>query len=337
MKTVTQILKNRLGASDDLYKAFIDSNKPVMFTHAGKFHADEVYSTALLLILYGWEVNYDLSGIVPNVLITNNYYLKNIEFKPQSFINHFVKRIPRNELKDYLENKIPEDAIVYDIGNTIYDHHDASKAVYRDPHPHSNYAAFGLIFRELIEFEEANNKSVLGIDVKYLKKFDETFVMKIDQQDNWGPVLFPNDRSFDITIMNADDIYSKENDAKFAKAVVFAMQILQNHFDFMRKQTKLDAKVHKVIDEANAKGVHKMFLYEYLPAKSFELSSVYYVAFKGTDPSVSEWLLVSTNSSNHPIQGVTKGENGCKFIHASKFMATFDSEEACRKALDLQQ
>lgn len=155
-------------------------------------------------------------------------------------------------------------------------------------------------------------------------------------QDNWGPVLFPNDRSFDITIMNADDIYSEENDIRFARAVTFAMQILQNHFDFMRKQTVLDAKILKVIDDANVKGVNKVFLHEYLPAKAFENSSVHFVAFKGTDPSVDEWMLVSTNSSKYPIKEVEAGVDGCKFIHTAKFMATFNSEEACKKALERQ-
>lgn len=334
MKTVTDFIKDRFY----LYgQELVNRDTPIMFTHAGKFHADDVYATALLLLIH-WRLNFNSNRIDPVSLTfnLNNRNFNDVDFNPINVIEKYVKRIPRNELDHYLKDVIPEDAILYDIGNTIYDHHDLSKAVYRDSHPHSNYAAFGLIFRELIEFEEANNKSVLGIDVKYLKKFDETFVMKIDQQDNWGPVLFPNDRSFDITIMNADDIYSEENDIRFARAVTFAMQILQNHFDFMRKQTVLDAKILKVIDDANVKGVNKVFLHEYLPAKAFENSSVHFVAFKGTDPSVDEWMLVSTNSSKYPIKEVEAGVDGCKFIHTAKFMATFNSEEACKKALERQ-
>lgn len=90
-----------------------------LVTHHGKFHADDVFSTAWLRKIYG-----------------------KIE----------VLRIDRRDISEYLNN---EDFFIYDIGNGKYDHH--SKEC-KERRPNGDlYAAFGKIVRDtyqLVGFDE---------------------------------------------------------------------------------------------------------------------------------------------------------------------------------------
>ena len=84
------------------------------FTHGGKFHADDIFSSALLLYLN------------PEIQITRG------------------NQVP----EEYAMPDEPEeyDGIVFDIGRGAYDHHQKDSRVRENGIP---YAAFGLLWEEL--------------------------------------------------------------------------------------------------------------------------------------------------------------------------------------------
>lgn len=112
-----------------------DKEKILGITHNGKFHADEVFATAFLMLA----------------------------FKDYNFVWKRVSQVPSGYNDD------TPNVIIYDIGNGKYNHHSDDKSKKRSDG--TKYSAFGLIFkqfgRQLLgdNFELFDKKFVQPIDM----------------------------------------------------------------------------------------------------------------------------------------------------------------------------
>lgn len=107
-----------------------------LYTHAGVFHADEVFSTALI-----------------------NIVREHFEMPSLSAIRGFNPPMDDDE------------TLVYDIGGGVYDHHQKD-AEYR---PNGDkYAAFGLLWRDLAPLLNLTDEEVGYIDNILVKEIDLT-------------------------------------------------------------------------------------------------------------------------------------------------------------------
>lgn len=106
------------------------------YTHGGVFHADEVFSTALLEIYLGRPV-------IPNR----------------------VFKVPESIVDD-------EETIIYDIGGGKFDHHQEGSEV-RDDEEKTPYSSFGLIWRE-VGPEMFGPEDAEAFDRNFVKAIDLT-------------------------------------------------------------------------------------------------------------------------------------------------------------------
>lgn len=135
----------------------------ILVTHHGKFHADDVFSTAWLKILY-----------------------KDVK----------VIRIDRNEVLKYQNN---DEYFIYDIGNGKYDHHSKECKEYR---PNGNiYASFGKIVRDTYQLVGFDKKTYIYFDNNFVTPIDvvdnngpsaaisqhSDVVRSMNQEDLYGP------------------------------------------------------------------------------------------------------------------------------------------------------
>lgn len=158
-------------------------------THSGNFHADDIFCTALLKILYS-----DIKIFRVEKLQINN------------------KTIYISETKEIIRK---DECIIYDIGNKTYDHH------IRPFEKRKNgvlYSSFGKLWRDFGSILLPNNRSWSYID--------HALVQEIDKADN-GMGINPLSlaiKQFNIC-WNEND---KEINNQFDIAVNFAKQILEN-------------------------------------------------------------------------------------------------------------
>jgi len=103
------------------------------YTHAGVFHADDVFSSALLK------------------LINPNIKIKRISS---------VSKITETDENSY---------IVFDIGGGRYDHHQENAEIRDNDIP---YAAFGLLWRDFYTYFLSKEESFKTIDFKFVQKID---------------------------------------------------------------------------------------------------------------------------------------------------------------------
>jgi len=101
-------------------------------THGGAFHADDVFATALLKILY------------PKLIIERVFSVAD-------------------------EMKNDADSIIYDIGYGVFDHHQVDKAVRDNGIP---YAAFGLLWREFGNMVFEDDLSIERFDEDFVQNLD---------------------------------------------------------------------------------------------------------------------------------------------------------------------
>ena len=163
-----------------------------LVTHAGQFHADDVFSTALLALIATKE----------NKTIS-------------------IDRV--NNATD-----IPKDAtIIYDIGGGEFDHHQ----VRTDTHQNTEltpYASFGLLWKKYgLELIKSMDIS-LGEETEQLifEKFEKSLVIPIDAADNG---IFHDDFSVSdmIADMNPMDDHDIDVDkSSFKEAMSDALQII---------------------------------------------------------------------------------------------------------------
>ena len=103
-----------------------------LITHGGVFHADEVFSTAMLKMLY------------PDAEIVRTF------------------NVTDELCKD-------DQSIIYDIGFGMYDHHQANRQVRQDGTP---YAAFGLLWHDFWDNFVLNEEIAQRFDEGFIEEMD---------------------------------------------------------------------------------------------------------------------------------------------------------------------
>lgn len=171
-----------------------DSDKPVkhVVTHAGMFHADDVFSYALLNLV------------------------NNIQENP---VKYHLERV--NNAVD-----IPENAdIVFDIGGGKFDHHQDLNQFHEDEN-NTPYASFGLLWKEhgheIIDYFVKDMKNV-SQETKdsIFNSFEKSLVVPIDANDNG---IFTNDFSVSNVIRDFND--EAGSDSAFLNAAILAQTII---------------------------------------------------------------------------------------------------------------
>lgn len=199
-----------------------------IYTHSGRFHPDETFSTAAILLA--------------RHTIANNLYNTevNLEYITNEDILSVVKRVPNLAA---IENLDVWNSVVLDLRDGHYDHH------HEDPNERKDYpkwayepgrfsapvkmATFGAVWSDIghifdLPDIEAPNKNVFEIILK-------DFILEMDQQDNYGPNYCKSGVSKIISNMNGysdfenqTNIDSTELDFRFVEAVKMAYVILRN-------------------------------------------------------------------------------------------------------------
>lgn len=280
-------------------------------THAGTFHADEIFATLIL------------SKIIPEIILI---------------------RLP--EVNEKERNEANKDAIIYDIGRKEYDHHQLGGNGERENG--IKYAACGLIWkafgRKLLE-----KYDVKEIDYT-LDYIDRNLIQFIDSNDNGQlPKLQTSYRnvhlSHIVSLFNPKWDENVDSDDNFMRA----LSVCDIIFDEFLHDTFSKMKAKEIIDKAieNSKdGI--MVLDTFAPWKEFLLNSknekakdinftvfpssrggynVYAVPIElGSFENRKSLPVKWRGLSNNDLQEVT-GVKTARFCHNAGFICSADSKE----------
>lgn len=294
-----------------------------LVTHSGKFHADDVFSTALLLM-----VNENIISPEAIEKLTSYYIDDPIQVPAEYTKEDKMIRIYRctnvNNIYD------DDDVVIYDIGRGQYDHHQPDAEVRKNG---VKYASFGLLYRELWQY--------IFDDPEEADIFEKTCVQMIDETDNTGK---PNAISAYIsTFMPAwdDDKTDYTTNTGFCEAVKFAYRYM---YGFIR-QANSRVRAYKICEESEIVNKHILVLDEYLPCNRW--------AYKN-----SLWCIVFPSLRGGWAASVVSDNTGCNvalfppewrgasrvslfrdskistlnFCHTSGFMVVCDTKEDAIKA-----
>ena len=280
-------------------------------THAGTFHADEIFATLIL------------SKIIPEIIL-----------------------IRLAEVNEKERNEANKDAIIYDIGRKEYDHHQLGGNGERENGV--KYAACGLIWkafgRKLLE-----KYDVKEIDYT-LDYIDRNLIQFIDSNDNGQlPKLQTSYRnvhlSHIVSLFNPKWDENVDSDDNFMRA----LSVCDIIFDEFLHDTFSKMKAKEIIDKAieNSKdGI--MVLDTFAPWKEFLLNSknekakdinftvfpssrggynVYAVPIElGSFENKKSLPVKWRGLSNSDLQEVT-GVKTARFCHNAGFICSADSKE----------
>ena len=268
------------------------SEIPEVFTHGGKFHADEVCATALIEF-FGFKGD----------------------------VNRIFK--VSDELKE-------SDALIYDIGNTEFDHHDKeAMEYYPDGCPMS---AFGKIAR------------AIRIDGKTIEElfpgFTDEIAKPIEAHDN-GYSSDTIAESYFAKITNSyfptweEESDPKHIDAAFREAVDVCRDILRRQLIHLRSREVAKLEV------ATAERIDGVLIFEkYLPWGDYiqdipEIKGAIYPSIRGG------WNLQVAPDKSKPgvtanravLEFTPEQEALCSFIHPAKFICAVDDKETAIKLI----
>lgn len=194
----------------------INGNSVTLVTHAGNFHSDDVFATALLKIYFGDAKDIDDVKLVRT-------------FKPAD--------------EGYTDDT--PDCVVYDIGLGMYDHHqigDAAKHCLREDSDGvtRKYASVGLLWREI-------GQQLVG---KYADAVYDSIIRSIDDHDNGNG---HNPLSTMISNMNPcnSNPSAEEYNAAFDVAVTIIERMLLSTFLKYTHQLSNELELRKYAKEKN--------------------------------------------------------------------------------------
>ena len=212
-----------------------------------------------------------------------------------------IIRAKRGEESLYVNNK---NTIVADFGGGKFDHHE--KAEKREKRENKiEYAAFGKLFREYY--------SLIGFNEKFYQKIDSEFISLLDNVDNNGPQAPAQALNMLINALNNKNIFTEEQDKAFINTVNIFTPILKAYLDKMLHQQSLENTVEKI------KNQKYVIFEEFFPTELLVNTLVQFIIF----PGQNEFVVKSVDSIKYPIDIA----NNAKFVHASKFIAKFDTKE----------
>lgn len=212
-----------------------------LVTHSGVFHADDVFSAAMLRIYYSCCY----PGVVRVARVDKWPALELVDGSEADGIYH-------NEKGERLN------AIVFDIGMGKYDHH-GERELRSNGVP---YASFGKLWREygekLIREWMGGRLNLTDANVEWIaNKFDQVFVQGIDAVDN-GTMPLPDyparAASVSDVILHMNPNWDSEDDPNknFFKAMRMACDILKVELERLASASKARKYVQKALTNAGA-------------------------------------------------------------------------------------
>lgn len=284
----------------ELFNELTESKCVRLNTHNGVFHADDVFSTALLLYISCGKYDH------PEYL-NAGYYITVACTSDEKKSDPKVVCIQRGV------NNI-DAHVVYDTGLGYFDHHqDRDDAYHRDCRP---MAAFGLLWREFGEF----------ILPKRHASIEEEYVMPVDAQDNG---IERNPLSQMIKNFNPSYDEDRTSDECFIDALDVAYKMLSRAIEREKSIEAADDVIKEKI--ASLENEKVLVLDKYIPYTNPAINSaVELVVFPDsrgnyavcTVPESSE---LYKRKIDLPEEWVTTGPypDGMVFCHKALFMATF--------------
>lgn len=280
-------------------------------THAGTFHADEIFATLIL------------SKILPQITL-----------------------IRLSEFRDEEKKVANKDALVYDIGGGKYDHHQQGGNGQRENGV--KYAACGLIWKE---FGKKVLQNYNIEDIEYTVNYiDKNLIQFIDANDNGQlPKLQADYRnvhlSHVVSLFNPKWDEDIDSDDKFIKALNICDVIFDEFLHDTISKIKAKDRVEKAIENSN-NGI--AILDEFVPWKEFILSSqnekakkINFVVFPSSRGGYSVYAVPLELGSfenrkslpeiwrglrDKDLQIVT-GVKTARFCHNAGFICTAESKE----------
>lgn len=227
------------------------------------------------------------------------------------------------------KDAVPEDykGLAFDIGGGKYDHHGTSPE-FRN---HVPYASFGKLWRD-----------IGPLVMKDWKKFDASFVQKIDYADNTGrdfPTL-----SILIASYNFNDIEEEEQNKRFFELVDIFSRLIKSYLD--REGEK--ERTSEILKKEFKKQGEIIVLEQYLPHDAKDIPpNVKFLIFPCRNGYMAKSCQTGRRQILFPVawrgekeQYLESAETGLIFCHPSgKMIVTKDADSAsricrnlCRKA-----
>lgn len=291
-----------------------------LITHGGTFHADDVFSTALLSAIF---------------LEPTKHFATARAMKLPSLQFTVIRTSDPDEAIESIPPRTEEfmrDFIVYDIGGGDFDHHQeySIERKTKDGAPRKPFASFGLLWEEF---------APLFCEEDFVKSFDENFILPIDLQDNG---IGTNPLSITISSMNPTWDSNVTTFEAFEKAVSFAKQILNIHMVQHESRQVAKAVIKHIVNQPRM--VDEILVLEnYLPCEAYlqeTKSPVKYLIYPSNriegdwmlDP-ISKDVLLPDVWKFHDTQPI-----GLRFIHKDRFIASFkrldDAISAARRLIN---
>lgn len=285
-------------------------------THNFRFHADDVFTAALLRVIHGTNV-----------------------------------RFSRTRDEEIISNA----DIVFDVGQIFeptknrFDHHQPGGAGERGNG--LKYSSFGLVwnFYPPVKTLIDNDNVHRSLDKGFVSSIDASDNGQ-ELYDLKGPVT-PNTLGSVIDDFNPSWNVDVEHDTRFREAVIFAQTILENTISRAKSADAASATVKKAIDAQHPSPI--LVLDQHMPWASAVTSTkhVMYVVYRGAEgnwrgQSVAEKGRPFANRRLFPVawRGLEKealvsvcGNSDALFTHNSGFMCVAKTKEAaidlCQKSL----
>jgi len=271
----------------------------MLVTHSGRFHADEVFATSMVLMVE----------------------------------EHEVIRSREQEIIDQADIVLDVGA-EYDIERQRFDHHQNSFTEERDDG--TPYATAGLIWEAFATKIFASKGLIDAEQVKYATKWvDDKLIKDIDAVDNGMYLEDPRPSvSMIIGMMNEPSDEPELQEEAFKKAVNFTTDIMHNIVDAAVKEAEVAAELEAYL-ETLEDGI--LILDKNLPYKDFisrhpEVKRVVYprneeqfgVYCNGRDNHLPERFRGLRDEELNQVSGL----NDMIFCHKSGFMCVTLSQES---------
>lgn len=256
-------------------------NKVIAVTHNGVFHSDDVFASGLIRCIG-----------------------KKLGIK--------IEQVRTRDL-----NEVPEKALVYDVFDGLYDHHDKDGLVARG----RKLAAFGKLFgalkNEIIQIFDLDEQAWINIDL--------SLVSSIDHSDNTGE---SNPLTYVYNILARKDERDPTSNEVFEMAVDSAVKVLEAAFQFEAKGAA-DRRILKSLPivEVNGKkfGLKEEPGYISTPTTWEGLDG--FIIRMGDDEVAGKWMVKMVNGGALSKCGL-RNTGDVVFTHQSGFMGKMNTLDA---------
>lgn len=316
-------------------------------THSGMFHADEVFSIALIYILRNATENKE-------VRCRETLYKP---LTPERILKE-VKRIPSLTPGNEEDERLYKECLVLDLRNGHYDHHhenidDVPSCVVDGKV--TKLATIAQIWNDI------GHLFNVGLSNRVFQRIWESLILPISMQDQYGlkyrnPIseIISNINGYtelDFDFVHIDeyaDEYTGElfesvdiNNLKFAEAVMMAYKIL--HAKIVQEQL-LSKCIDTILDDPNIcfntinnVKVCVIKKVEGVPEPRIKLEALKYLDVETPDVLINEYesfrdgmyrvIMIDTDKVKIDQKFIKEPLKGQKFLHNQLFMITFDSIE----------